>query len=207
MKVKTTELVKSVLRKADETVLKYKNKYLTPDYLLYALLDVENFVEVFESFNGDVDDLKEYLEDIFNKSEKKKDAFSPEIVESSDYKKVLDRALNLTVSNQMDTIICSHLIIALLELEDCNISCYMESVVDDITDMITAFAHTEIGDEDDSFKMTSNFQGQMFVNGTEVPPEEMGGIGNLLGMMFGIPPMEVTNKYTKKILKKMNLNI
>lgn len=198
MKVKTTELVKSVLRKADETVLKYKNKYLTPDYLLYALLDVENFVEVFESFNGDVDDLKEYLEDIFNKSEKKKDAFSPELVESSDYKKVLDRALNLTVSNQMDTIICSHLIIALLELEDCNISCYMESVVDDITDMITAFAHTEIGDEDDSFKMTSNFQGQMFVNGTEVPPEEMGGIGNLLGMMFGIPPMEVTNKYTKK---------
>lgn len=198
MKVKTTELVKSVLRKADETVLKYKNKYLTPDYLLYALLDVENFVEVFESFNGDVDDLKEYLEDIFNKSEKKKDAFSPEIVESSDYKKVLDRALNLTVSNQMDTIICSHLIIALLELEDCNISCYMESVVDDITDMITAFAHTEIGDEDDSFKMSSNFQGQMFVNGKEVPPEDMGGIGNLLGMMFGIPPMEVTNKSAKK---------
>lgn len=205
MRVKTTELVKSVLRKADETVLKYKNKYLTPDYILYALLDVENFVEVFESFNGDVDDLKEYLEDIFNKSEKKKDAFSTELVESSDYKKVLDRAINLTVSNQMDTIICSHLIIALLELEDCNISCYMESVVDDITDMITAFAHTEIGDEDDSFKIPSNFQGQMFVNGKEVPPEEMGGIGNLLGMMFGIPPMEVTNKYTKKDSKENEL--
>lgn len=72
MKVKMTSLVKSVFKKADEIALKYENKYLTPEFLLYALLDVETFVDVFESFDGDVDDLREYLEDIFKKSEKRK---------------------------------------------------------------------------------------------------------------------------------------
>lgn len=206
MKVKMTSLVKSVFKKADEIALKYENKYLTPEFLLYALLDVETFVDVFESFDGDVDDLREYLEDIFKKSEKKKNATPKTLVESSDYKKVVSRAIELSVANQMNTLICSHIILAMLELEDCNISCYMNSIVDDITDMITAFAHTEMGDESEveNFEMPT-FEGQMFVNGQEVPSDEMGGIGNLLGMMFGIPQMGNVNRTNKKDSKNEEL--
>ena len=208
MEIDVTKLSKDVLNKAVETLVKYGNKYLTPEYILYALLDVEKFVEVFESFEGDIEDLKTFLEDIFDTAEKGKNITIENFKESNDYKRVIDRAIELTIANQMNTIICNHLILSILELDDCNISCYMESVCDDTSNLLRAFAHTQIGDENEATRINpfSQIQGTMLINGEEVSPKDMNGIENFFNMVLGVPFTTKANTiHTNKTSQKMEL--
>lgn len=216
--IEVTELTEQVLTRASEIAIKYGNKYLTPEYLLSALLEVDKFVEVFEAFDGDVDDLNEFLEDIFEKAEKGKNITIETLVESSDYKKVISRATELALANGLDSVMCNHIILSLLELEDCNISCYIESICEDPSDLLTVFAHTKIGDEQEVNKINhfSDMKGSLYVNGQKFDMDEMEGqipgndiFGMLMGGLFGMPPItspkqQNSNKQEKRELKYLN---
>lgn len=196
IKIKNSTLTQEILLNAANTAVKFKNRYLSPDYVLYSLLNVEKFVEVFKAFGGDVDDLKEYLENIFETSEKATKSTGENLVETNDYKKLIDRAVEITVFNQYDVVICNHIILSLLELEDCNVSCYLESICEDMHDLMVAFAHTTIGDENECHKI--------FINNEPINPEDLNPkelfdgtnpLGDLLNMMFGGPmPNPILNK-------------
>ena len=225
MKIKISKMTDSVLVRARKVAKEHKNKYLTPEHIVYALTGVEKFVDVFESFGGDIEDLKVDLRDHFEDSEKlpKNADLEKDIVESSFYKQVIQRATEMTVMNSMDTLILQHIILALLELEDTYFMCYLEDCIDDSYDMLTAFAHTQLGDED-NVQRTNPMSGMGFVsiNGQDFQPmdEIDEGIkdflshigipmGGMLGGMFGMPNIpnpqqKGNNSSNKKELKYLD---
>ena len=177
-----SDIARQILMAADDASKVYNNRYIGPEHLLYGLLQQDSFVDVFEHFGADAEDAKKYLEDeVFFKAEKKKNP-QKATVPTADYKWVMGRAEEMAKFNGGDTIIASHIALALLELNDCVVSCYLESELD-IDDFRTAVAHMQMGDEGSFNKVVSMELHQ----GDELPL----GLGGLFGLMFGgFPGME-----------------
>lgn len=186
-----SDIVKKILKAGEDICNVYNNRYMGPEHLLYGLLEQDSFVDVFEHFGADAEDAKKYLEDeVFFKAEKRKTQ-NP-ATSTSDYKWVIARAEEMAKFNGGDTVIATHIALSLLELNDCVVSCYLESELD-VNDFRTAVAHMQMGDENSFHKAV-----QMEVNGQEVPFNALGGLGGFLGLMFGgIPGMEGVQQQQK----------
>lgn len=193
-----SDIARQILMAADDASKVYNNRYIGPEHLLYGLLQQDSFVDVFEHFGADAEDAKKYLEDeVFFKAEKKKNPQNA-AVPTADYKWVMGRAEEMAKFNGGDTIIASHIALSLLELNDCVVSCYLESELD-IDDFRTAVAHMQMGDEGSFNKVVSMELHQ----GDELPL----GLGGLFGLMFGgFPGMETAQaQQTAKQQKKPEL--
>lgn len=172
-----SDLVKKILSDAEDICNVYNNRYMGPEHILFGLLSQESFADVYEHFGADAEDAMKYLEDeVFFKAEKKKTQ-NPATC-TSDYNWVIGRAEEMAKFNGGNTIIATHLALALLELNDCVVSCYLESELD-ISDFRTAVAHMNMGDEA-SFNKKS-IDGDMSFG-------SMDPLGGFLGLMFGGMP-------------------
>ncbi len=177
-----SDIVKQILTEADNICNVYNNRYIGPEHILYGLLNQDSFVDVFEHFGADAEDAIKYLEEeVFFKAEKRKTQ-NP-ATQTSDYKWVINRAEEMVKFNGGDTVIATHIALAILELNDCIVSCYLESELN-VDEFRTAVAHMQMGDEDSFGKVSIHLE-----KGDTIP---LGGpFGGLLGLMLGgLPGME-----------------
>lgn len=174
-------MVTNLIKIATEVATYNQNRYLGPEHLLYALVaEVEPFADALENFGVDIAQLNAYLEnEVFARSEKLKMG-SSNPTPTYDYKQVIDRATEMAQFNGGSTIITSQIVLALLEQTDTTVSCYLESVLQDIDAFRTAIAHLPMGDES-SFNKTQNSN-----SGAGTNPQ-MDPFGNFLGMVLGLP--------------------
>ena len=111
-----SKIVNELITKARELAQKYKHEYLTPEHVLVVMCDISVFQEAFEACNGDInvlrDNLQEYLEE---NMEKREDA---EPIESFSLQQAFIRASEQVINSGKDEIELDHVLSGIMTLKE-----------------------------------------------------------------------------------------
>ncbi len=143
-----TREVAEILQYAGEFVTENGYEYVTPEALLLAMCEQENFRLAFSSCDGDVEELKRRLREYMEKYVPKKKNSTPKFSEAT--KKMLVYAEMHLSSCGNDTIEMKHLLRAVWQLKDGYAAYYMKLQGVDEVDMLRALAETEEAPEEES---------------------------------------------------------
>ncbi len=93
-----------------------KHEYLTPEHLLYAILQYEEGREVIEAAGGDVRSIKHNIEEFFNEKMEIVEVDEPR--QSSGFQNVMERAIWHTASAQKEILDIGDVLVSILDEEE-----------------------------------------------------------------------------------------
>lgn len=114
--MEATEALNNVIEKAVNFAVEDKNRYVTAEYLVYALSYDEEFINYFTLYGGDIEGLRTEVKDfLVNNRENSTDG---EVEISNDFNSAVNMAILRAGSSGRAKADISHLVASVLELED-----------------------------------------------------------------------------------------
>ena len=138
----------AVIQQAVMYAHKNNFEYITPELILWAMCDSEQFREAFERCNGDAEQLKSDLDDYMNTYVEKVEDVEPKF--SSGSAGVMQLAGHSASNSSRDTICLKHILYAIWQLEESYAVYYMRRQKITVTELLRAME--ELDEEQDSGK-------------------------------------------------------
>lgn len=113
-----SEETKALLEETFQFVLKNRHEYITPEHLLWILLNKKNFIDALQTVDGDVDKIKDSLKDYFNDLEEMPKDLVCKPYPSIQFLLLIEDTDRKVFSCGKEEIENSHLISALINLEN-----------------------------------------------------------------------------------------
>lgn len=112
--MKVNEELNAILRAAYTEAKAREHEYLTPEHVLFASLYFDTAKEIILRCGGDVEDLREKIEDFF-REKMTKAAEEKEPVQSSGFQSVIERAVFHTISAQKNELDIGDILISMMD--------------------------------------------------------------------------------------------
>ena len=153
--IKQTERLQQVLTAAMEQGAVLRHEFMTPEHLLFALFDNTTFYSTLSSY-CDIDRLYAMVSDRLNEMERVPKAIEYRPQTSMQMNQLFEKAYHQVYYSNSDTLDITHLVVALLQLEESWASYLLKQALNDeeqhfMSNLITAYEIDDMGDADNPF--------------------------------------------------------